>query len=386
MQPVSGCKCPVLNIAGQRCSEFELIGAAQLHYFLLCLPGLLSLGLMTTLQAQAASALAAWALGIDGTLQLRTTTGTQLEAFYQAARDGRGPRVWIDFPGELVRPRTLQGSGAVREIRLGKPSPGLTRLVIEFTTRVRLNPKNLKLVGTAPDRWSMLLAGLPTRGLRHIGEGNLEKNLTAWAPGRHIAPSRVPVNPADLPNVLSNRYRVVVDPGHGGPDPGAIGIGGLRETDVVLDISLQVADLLKNRGVYTTLTRTSDIDVDLPPRVSIANQARATVFVSIHVNAISMLRPDVNGIETFYHINSSSARLASYIHQRVLDVSSGSPNRGVRQGRFFVIRRTTMPSALVETGFVTGQLDAPRLASGRHRRRLALAIAAGILSYLREVR
>ena len=345
---------------------------------------MLSLGLVTSLQAQAASALAAWALGADGILQLRTATGTQLEAFYQTARDGRGPRVWIDFPGELKRPRTLQGSGAVREVRLGKPNPGLTRLVIEFATTVRLNPSELKLVGTAPNRWSMSLAGLPTRGLRYIGEGNLDRHSTAWAPGRYGVPSRLPTNSTGLPIVPRNRYRVVIDPGHGGPDPGAIGIGGLRETDVVLDISLQVASLLKSRGVYVLLTRTTDVDVDLPPRVSIANQAGAAVFVSIHVNAISMSRPEVNGIETFYHMNSSSARLASYIHQRVLNASPGSPNRGVRQGRFFVIRRTTMPSALVETGFVTGRLDAPRLASVNHRRRLAFAIAAGILSYLRE--
>ena len=66
----------------------------------------------------------------------------------------------------------------------------------------------------------------------------------------------------------------------------------------------------------------------------------------------------------------------------MLSVSPGSPNRGVKAGRFFVIRRTVMPSALVEMGFVTGALDSRRLASPAHRRRLALAIATGILQYL----
>jgi N-acetylmuramoyl-L-alanine amidase len=75
--------------------------------------------------------------------------------------------------------------------------------------------------------------------------------------------------------------------------------------------------------------------------------------------------------------------LAAHVQQQVLNVSPGSPNRGVRRGRFFVIRRTTMPSALVETGFVTGGLDAPRLANAGHRRKLSLAIATGILNYLR---
>ena len=71
----------------------------------------------------------------------------------------------------------------------------------------------------------------------------------------------------------------------------------------------------------------------------------------------------------------------------MVNVSPGTPNRGVRRGRFFVIRRTVMPAALIEMGFVTGDIDAPRLAQPAHRRRLALAIATGILDYLkREVR
>ena len=90
----------------------------------------------------------------------------------------------------------------------------------------------------------------------------------------------------------------------------------------------------------------------------------------------------MNGIETFYFSDPRSARLAAHIQQQVLNVSPGSPNRGVRKGRFFVIRRTTKPSALVETGFLTGNNDSPRQADPAHRRRLALAIATGILEYL----
>jgi len=155
---------------------------------------------------------------------------------------------------------------------------------------------------------------------------------------------------------------------------------------VVLDISLQVAQLLEAKGVQVVLTRTAEVDVDLPPRVALANRVGATAFLSIHANAISMARPEVNGIETFYYSDPRSARLAAHVQQQVLNVSPGSPNRGVRRGRFFVIRRTTMPSALVETGFVTGRLDAPRLADQNHRRRLSLAIAAGLLEYLRGLR
>ncbi|EAR18550.1 N-acetylmuramoyl-L-alanine amidase [Synechococcus sp. W2B2] len=353
---------------------------------LLIAAALQSTGWLMGLPARAASALAAWSLGRDGVLQLRTATGARLDAFFEAGDRRQGPRVWIDFPGELSRPRRILGSGPVREIRLGKPTPGATRLVIEFQQGVTLDPGNLRLVGTAPDRWKLMFEGLPTQGLRAIGEGDLNRASTGRWGGVRIRPTQTPVNAAGLPEVARGRYRVVVDPGHGGPDPGAVGINGIREAEIVLDISLQVARLLEAKGVQVTLTRTAEVDVDLPPRVSLANRIGATAFVSIHANAISMSRPDVNGIETFYFSDPRSARLAAHIQQQVLNVSPGSPNRGVRRGRFFVIRRTTMPAALVETGFVTGNIDSPRLATASHRRRLALAIAAGILEYLQGVR
>jgi N-acetylmuramoyl-L-alanine amidase len=189
-----------------------------------------------------------------------------------------------------------------------------------------------------------------------------------------------------LPVVPRGRFKVVIDPGHGGPDPGAVGIGGLRETDVVLDVCLQMARLLQARGVQVLMTRTSEVDVDLPPRVSLANSSGADLFVSVHANALSMARPDVNGIETFYFEGAGvrSRRLAAALQEQMLAISPGSPDRGVRTGRFFVIRRTVMPSALVEMGFVTGELDSRRLADPNFRRRMALALSAGILNALQE--
>ena len=343
--------------------------------------------LLISLPAKAASALAAWQFSSSGELLLRTAAGARLQAFFEAGDRRRGPRVWIDFPGELSRPRSLPGSGPVREIRLGKPSPGETRLVIEFQRGVDLDPSQLKLIGTASNRWKLSFQGLSTTGLRPIGEGNLNRASSgSWAGGLRIQPSRTPVNAAGLPTVTRGKYRVVIDPGHGGPDPGAIGIRGIRESEIVLDISLQVARLLKAKGVQVTMTRTAEVDVDLPPRVSIANRVGANAFVSIHANAISMARPNVNGIETFFYSDRRSARLAAHLQQQMLNVSPGSPNRGVKRGRFFVIRRTTMPAALVEMGFVTGNIDSPRLANSAHRQRLALAIATGILDFLKGVR
>jgi N-acetylmuramoyl-L-alanine amidase len=120
---------------------------------------------------------------------------------------------------------------------------------------------------------------------------------------------------------------VVIDPGHGGPDPGAIGIQGLRETDVVLDVALQTARLLQSRGVQVLLTRTSDVDVDLPPRVELANHSQADLFVSLHANALTMDRPDVNGIETFYFEGGLSYGLA------IATTPDGNLPRHPRPGR-----------------------------------------------------
>ena len=196
--------------------------------------------------------------------------------------------------------------------------------------------------------------------------------------------SSAPLSPSGLPVVPVGRYKVVIDPGHGGPDPGAVGIGGLRETDVVLDVCLQVAQLLQARGVQVLMTRTTEVDVDLPPRVALANSSRADAFVSVHANALSRYRPDVNGIESFYFQEAGrpSRNLAAALQQQMLSISPGSPDRGVKPARFFVIRRTVMPSTLVEMGFVTGALDAPRLADAPYRRRMALALATGILNFL----
>ncbi len=335
------------------------------------------------LPSRSASALAAWALEKNGVLELRTSAGADLKAFYQFSDSDKGLRVWIDFPGELITPRSLPGNGPVYQIRLGIPSPGVTRLVIEFNKGVNLDLRNLKLIGISPNRWKLNFKGMPISGFNRIGEGNV---VSSYNPRTYSKVNNQVGKISSLPSVARDKFLVVIDPGHGGPDSGAVGIGGIKETFVVLDISLQVAKLLEEKGVKVRLTRKSEIDLDLPPRVAIANRIRADAFVSIHANASRNYKRDVNGIETFYFSGSRALNLSRKIQTELLKVSPDSPDRGVRKGRFFVIRRTNMPAALVEAGFLTGQLDAPRLANSTHRRRVSFAIAKGILNYLQEVR
>ena len=330
----------------------------------------------------AASALAAWVVRSDGVLELRTKSGARLEAFFQSSSGDKGDRVWIDFPGELSTPRTISGNGPIKEIRLGKPFKGYTRLVVEFQSLVDLDPQKLKLIGIAPDRWELNFVGLSSTSLSRIGEGNVRKphRKTFLSYGRR---KYIKLDANKLPSVIRNKYLVVIDPGHGGPDPGAVGIGGLRETDIVLDVSLQVSKFLRKKGVKVLMTRKHEIDLDLPPRVARANRSKADAFISIHANASRGNRRDVNGLETYYYSGYRGHALAKNIHKEIVRISYGSPDRGVRRSRFFVIRHTDMPAALVEIGFVTGRIDAKKLKQANHRQRLAFAISKGILNYLR---
>ena len=346
--------------------------------------------LFTGLPALAASSLSAWRVSREGVLELRTSPGILVRAFFEEGRGVRGPRIWFDLPGAPLRVRSLWLGYNLREVRIGRPDEGTTRLVLEFQPGTVLDPRQLRLVGTARDRWRMELPPAATRLGGPAGEGDFEAAPPALAARRQPDPARWsleprrPLSPEGLPVVPRGRFRVVIDPGHGGPDPGAVGIEGLRETDVVLDVALQVAQLLQARGVQVLLTRTSDVDVDLPPRVALANASGAQLFVSLHANALSLDRADVNGIETFYFAGGASSQLAQLMQNHLLAVSPGTPDRGARPGRFFVIRRTVMPSVLAELGFVTGDIDAPRLSDASFRRRLAQAVSGAILTYLRQ--
>lgn len=182
-----------------------------------------------------------------------------------------------------------------------------------------------------------------------------------------------------IPNIPRERTVVVIDPGHGGRDPGAVGIGGIQEKQINMTISNRVQQQLESAGVTVLMTRTGDQWVDLDARAQFANRAGADVFVSIHANAISMSRPEVNGLETYYL--ASGERLARTIHANILR-NVDMRDRGVRQARFYVLRHTSMPAVLVETGFVTGAEDAARFRNPAAVNQIADGIARGILEYL----
>ncbi|MGB3787759.1 MAG: DUF3747 domain-containing protein [Phormidesmis sp.] len=184
---------------------------------------------------------------------------------------------------------------------------------------------------------------------------------------------------ADIPRARQGQLTVVLDPGHGGNDPGAVGIGGLREKDINIAVARRIQASLQAKGINAVLTRSDDREIDLQPRVDIAERADADIFVSIHANSISLSRPDVNGLETYYY--SSGFRLAQTIHNNVSQ-RTDLIDRGVRRARFYVLVNTSMPAVLVETGFVTGSEDAARFRDPQAVNTIADGITAGILQYL----
>ncbi|MEL6459792.1 MAG: N-acetylmuramoyl-L-alanine amidase [Cyanobacteria bacterium J06621_15] len=187
-------------------------------------------------------------------------------------------------------------------------------------------------------------------------------------------------NPVRKPTP-TGRVVVMIDPGHGGKDPGAIGIGGLREKDVILPISKKVAEILRKNGVNAVLTRNSDFFVSLKGRVNMAERRDADLFVSIHANSMGLSRPDINGLEVYYY--NSGKRLADVVRKGITRKVK-IRDRGIRRARFYVLRKTSMPAILVETGYVTGREDAVKLKQGWFRNQMAEGIADGILKYLKR--
>jgi N-acetylmuramoyl-L-alanine amidase len=249
--------------------------------------------------------------------------------------------------------------------------------------RVRLRQENNQTV---------ILSIQPAAGVRFGSVNSVSPQLLSLAMERPqplpqpapAAQAQVPPRPSStspLPIIPNGRLIVVLDPGHGGSDVGAVGIDNIHEADIVLPVAQQVAGLLTQQGIQAVLTRNDDRDVELEPRVQMAEQLNATLFVSIHANSLSMDRPDVNGIETYYY--NSGQGLAQVIQNSIVS-SLGVNDRGIRSARFYVLRKTSMPSVLVEIGFVTGSEDQPHLADPGFRSQLATAIARGILQYIQQ--
>ncbi len=167
---------------------------------------------------------------------------------------------------------------------------------------------------------------------------------------------------------------IVVDAGHGGHDRGGVPYQRIGEKGLTLDVAQRLKNVLQANGYRVIMTRNSDVFIPLGTRVAIANSYRGATFVSVHFN--SSRRAGANGVETYYY-RSDSAQLAASIHRNVV---AGAPteNRGIRRRGFYVLRRTAIPSVLVECGFLTNPTEGRLAQSASYRQQLAERIARGI--------
>ncbi len=218
------------------------------------------------------------------------------------------------------------------------------------------------------------------------------------------ADAQVVVDPVVRPSAYlgaRGSRTVVLDPGHGGKDPGTQG-GGYKEKDLVLDIALRVKAHLAAAGIRVVMTRDTDRFWELVERPYLAARGGGDAFVSIHLNAAAAR--SVQGVETFVtaaenfpptaeskttgrypavpnnQFNHSNMLLGSQIQRSLVGVTRAE-DRGLKHARFVVLRNSAMPAALVECGFLSNAQEAQKLATVSHRESVALGIAQGIMNY-----
>ncbi len=217
-------------------------------------------------------------------------------------------------------------------------------------------------------------------------------------------------------------HRIVIDPGHGGKDPGAVGPHGIEEKAINLLLAQNLADVLRDQDYEVLLTRTDDTFIPLAERARIANKHDADLFISIHCNA--SLSSKLKGFEVFFlsetasdphadavarlenaplalegkeapsptqvkavlrslvknaNINEASS-LGSLIDKHLGDRLS-EPSLGVEQAAFYVLRGAEMPAVLIETGFITNNLEEKLLQDSAFQKKLVEGIAAGVVAY-----
>ena len=242
---------------------------------------------------------------------------------------------------------------------------------------------NFNVVKTMPYQASVQVSTKVTNGWAKVKYGS----VTGYVNVSYVSSTK-PANPSTTPSTPSTPSvsqslkgkTIVIDPGHGGSFIGAQGI--VKEEVVNLQISLKVREELQAMGATVIMTRTdntscsnSSYNADLTCRPAMATKYGADAFISIHANSGSS---SAEGVETYYYnANRGDQKLSTYIVNEIAS-DLGVKNRGAKYGNFLVLRKSTVPSTLVETGFVTNQNDASKLGDATYQAKYAKAIAEGI--------
>ena len=173
------------------------------------------------------------------------------------------------------------------------------------------------------------------------------------------------------------RGTVVIDPGHGGTDYGAVR-AGINEKDITLEVSKMIQANLLSRGYKVHMTRTDDDCPSLQDRVDFSEKKKPDVFVSIHVN--SSVKPDIYGVETHWYHDYSN-EFAEIVHNHLVK-NIQTKDRGLFQSKFYVINHTTAPAILVEMGFISNDTERAMLVTEKRKQEVAKSVADGIVEYI----
>lgn len=188
---------------------------------------------------------------------------------------------------------------------------------------------------------------------------------------------------------------IVIDPGHGGADPGAQN-SGLKEKDINLDISIRLRENLESKGCMVILTREVDKDFYLPgfalgriakraeldKRINMATENNADLFISVHTN--SFPRPNSYGMETYYHLQSSPGKVLAERIQKQLTQLQSDNKRKSKAGDYYLINQSKIPAVIVEVGFISNPRERNLLLSNNYRDSIADAIGIGIEHYFND--
>lgn len=311
-----------------------------------------------------------------GRLVISLSGAVRPQVFYLKTDPSR-PRLVVDLPGASVGRESVQPpqNNLVKLIRSGQFNDA-ARIVLDVSGPVAYS------VSTEPYPFRVVVDVRPADPQSDGPQSALGSisDKTSEPP----AISRPPGMPRRLQGLL-----VVVDPGHGGSQKGAVGPSGLREKDVNLDIALRLKQLLLDAGANPVLTREDDSTLaDLHTRPLLANQLGAALFISIHCNSnpgTSKLR----GTETYFHMQNPVSRSLAACIQRGVTRTAGTKDRGIRsdsirfpRSGFAVLRGASVPAVLVEVAYINNPDDEKLLSDPEFRQRVAEGILSGVRLYI----
>jgi N-acetylmuramoyl-L-alanine amidase len=187
---------------------------------------------------------------------------------------------------------------------------------------------------------------------------------------------------------------VVIDAGHGGKDPGKVGIGGVLEKDITLKVALYLERLLQEAGINTVMVRTDDRDLadpnarirkaqDLARRVELANKPGIDIFVSLHAN--SFPKSSVSGGQVFYYPSSQQGKILAQAIQNSFKQNLPPNRREIMPGEYYVLVQSKVPAVVVEMGFLSNPGESGLLAKPDYQEKLAKVICQGIIQYFASV-